>query len=389
MLNDYLGDVGGAERYVTEVCRALSQSSMEVHVAFGRRTGELDISLPLHELPMALFEFPWFRRVSMRPLADLVHRLRPNVVYLNNVLNPYSLDVLPTDSKTFRFVHDHRLFCAEGKILWRSQKACERPFGMGCLWKTCLERCMGKNPLWWTAQLWLKPQEIRKSKSLRGLVVASRYMKEELCKQGFDSNRIMVHPLFSRFPATRKTRESEDLILYVGQLSLRKGVPLLLRHFEHMPSTCRLELVGQAPTLEEKRRVDQALLACQARDRVQLSGWIQGEALRDIYRRAMVLVMPSLWPEPFGLAGVEALSQGTPVVAFASGGIPEWLQDSAGGIVVPPGDWTGLVEAVNRICEDKKLRQDLGNAGRLYVETSLTLERHVEGLIQLFESTGG
>ena len=48
--------------------------------------------------------------------------------------------------------------------------------------------------------------------------------------------------------------------------------------------------------------------------------------------------MPSLWPEPFGLVGIEALAAGRPVVASATGGIGDWLEDGVGGLMVPPGD---------------------------------------------------
>ena len=63
-----------------------------------------------------------------------------------------------------------------------------------------------------------------------------------------------------------------------------------------------------------------------------------------------VVVMPSLWPEPFGLVGLEANRRGVPVVAFATGGIPEWLHDGVNGCLAPgdPPTADGLADALIR-----------------------------------------
>jgi len=384
VVNDCVGNVGGAERYVSEVSHALQRRGFDVHWAFGKRKGEPESAFVSHALPRDLLEFPWFRRPSLQPLHQLLGQLRPDVVYIQNVLNPWTVRTLRERHRSFRFVHDHRLFCAEGKVFWRSLRACERPFGVGCLWRTCLEGCMGRNPAWWAANLLLKPLEIQEAKSLEGLVVASGYMKRALCQQGFDPAEILVNPLFSRFPVSRTLAERKSLILYVGQLSRRKGVPNLLEHFSAMPQDLTLELVGEAPTEEERAAVDAAFGGCKAKDRVSFSGWLEGVELQQAYQRAAMLVMPSLWPEPFGLAGVEALSQGTPVVAFGSGGIPEWLLESGGGVSLPPGDGAGLVSAVHKLWESPETRRSMGDLGRRYVDAQLSLERHVEQLAALF-----
>ena len=82
---------------------------------------------------------------------------------------------------------------------------------------------------------------------------------------------------------------------------------------------------------------------------------------------------------------MEALSQGTPVVAFASGAIPEWLVESGAGLSVAPGQGQGLVEAVERIWRSTEDRRAMGDRGRRYVGSRLTLERHVDQLIEMFD----
>ena len=72
---------------------------------------------------------------------------------------------------------------------------------------------------------------------------------------------------------------------------------------------------------------------------VEFAGWLHQDALTLRLASTDVVVMPSLWPEPFGLVGPEANRHGVPVVAFATGGIPEWLHDGVNGCprpVIPP-----------------------------------------------------
>ncbi len=68
---------------------------------------------------------------------------------------------------------------------------------------------------------------------------------------------------------------------------------------------------------------------------------------RSLLADAAALVMPSVWPEPYGLSGLEAVAAGVPVAAFRTGAIPEWLHDGVGRLA--PGDpptSAGLAEAI-------------------------------------------
>jgi glycosyltransferase involved in cell wall biosynthesis len=87
------------------------------------------------------------------------------------------------------------------------------------------------------------------------------------------------------------------------------------------------------------------VLAASLPARGRLLPW-QGRAeLRALTAGAQALVMPSRWAEPFGIAGLEALSLGVPVVGSRVGGIPEWLDESCGWLV-PPGDAPALARAL-------------------------------------------
>lgn len=94
-----------------------------------------------------------------------------------------------------------------------------------------------------------------------------------------------------------------------------------------------------------------------------------------------------LGQEAFAFVGLEALVAGTPVVAYADGGIPELLCDC--GVLVEPGNRTALREEIGALLGDRERRLELGRRGRESVRTRLSLERSVGALTRVYEAVGG
>jgi glycosyltransferase involved in cell wall biosynthesis len=81
-------------------------------------------------------------------------------------------------------------------------------------------------------------------------------------------------------------------------------------------------------------RAEWAALAARHRVECTFPGWLSGDERVTWLRRASVVALPSTWPEPFGLVGLEAGSVGVPTVAFDVGGISEWLRHDVNGVLV-------------------------------------------------------
>lgn len=101
--------------------------------------------------------------------------------------------------------------------------------------------------------------------------------------------------------------------------------------------------------------------------------------------RATVVVVPSIFPEPFGLVAAEAMSVGTPVVASAVGGLPEVLGLGAAGVLVTPGDPVALRAAVSDLLADPDRRVALATAGR---ERAAALDG-TAGIIRVYQRVLG
>ena len=94
--------------------------------------------------------------------------------------------------------------------------------------------------------------------------------------------------------------------------------------------------------------------------------------------------MPSVVAEAFGLTALEGMAAGRPVVAFASGGLPELVRHRETGFLVPKGDVAGLASAIQQLLTDPARRERLGAAGRR-VAAGFTTEARVDALSDIYE----
>jgi glycosyltransferase involved in cell wall biosynthesis len=81
--------------------------------------------------------------------------------------------------------------------------------------------------------------------------------------------------------------------------------------------------------------------------------------------RSLIALAPSIWPEPFGIVVLEAMSAGRPVIATRMGGLTDIVVDGQTGLLVPPHDPAALEQAMRMLLENPELRQQMGRAGKI------------------------
>lgn len=179
-------------------------------------------------------------------------------------------------------------------------------------------------------------------------------------------------------------------VLFVGRLASNKGLLRLAEAFgllARSDPTATLVLIGAdggaLPAFEAKVR------ALGLESRVRRLGFLESEAeLAQAYAEARCAALPSDY-EAFGLVLLEALAQGTPVVASRVGGIPEIVEDGRTGLLVPPGEVDPLAEALARLWADPALGRRLGEAGRIEVVPRFTWERLADRLDRIYREVAG
>ena len=105
-----------------------------------------------------------------------------------------------------------------------------------------------------------------------------------------------------------------------------------------------------------------------------------------MYQKASVVVVPSIYPEPFGLVGLEAMAHSRPVVAFRVGGISSWLKDGKNGFLAKPADFVSLGEKIDLLLRDRKLAKKMGAFGHQLLTKEYDPEKHLARLVETYES---
>ena len=101
---------------------------------------------------------------------------------------------------------------------------------------------------------------------------------------------------------------------------------------------------------------------------IRFAPWHSQEQLPRLYAGADICVVPSVWREPFGIAAVEAMAAGKPVVASRAGGLSDIVEDGVTGFLVEPGNAAELADRIARLIADPVLRVKMGRAGRQRAE---------------------
>ncbi len=226
-------------------------------------------------------------------------------------------------------------------------------------------------------------------RQVRQFVVASEFMRTTWARHGLDPERIETIPNgidLSDYPkGTQNDRvrsrqalglpDDAYVALYLGRIDMEKGVEVLLdawRDLDASPEEARLLLVGSPvrnadPEAYLRQLQDRAPAGCQ---------WL---AMRPdvlgVMHAADVLVLPSVWEEPFGRVIIEALATGRPVVASDCGGIPEILDGPFAEFLFPRGDAESLADRLRALRRWRSERPELADQCVTHVAERYTLKQ--------------
>jgi glycosyltransferase involved in cell wall biosynthesis len=386
----FRGLVGGAETYLRRVLPGLARRGhegallYEVEAADGQMTVDAEGS-GLQRGPVAGLG-------AAGALAELA-AWRPDVVYVQGLRSADLEEALLGAHPCVLFAHGYYGTCATGRKCFANPAyaPCRRVFGPACLALHYPRRCGGLNPVRAWSSYRLQGRRFALLPRYRALVVASEHMRGEYLRHGVPAARLHRIPPPGPEPGAAPAAipgAPPRRLLFVGRLTDLKGprvaVAAALLAQRELARPLSLTVAGSGP--EEARlhrlgrRVDLEL---------EVRGWATEAERDELMLRADVLVLPSLWPEPFGLVGVEAGSLGLPAVGFASGGVPDWLLPGLNGELAPGRRPTaaGLAAALVRVLGDSRRHLALREGAR-EVAARFSLEAHLADLEAVLAEAG-
>ncbi|MCI4321166.1 MAG: glycosyltransferase family 4 protein [Thermoplasmata archaeon] len=373
---------GGVERHVRELAVRLAARGHQVD-AFA---SDLVREYPMERLPARVPREQVLDGVSIHrlPVWSLPGELHyPFFRGLDRALVRMSPDV----------VHAHTYGTNHAAVARRYARSTGRPFVLTAHY----------HPIWSIEGGWLR-HRIRGFydrqlaapivASARVVVVQTREEERLLRSPGLQLPKVeIVPPGYTPLPPpsdgdrpfARSIGVEGPFLLFVGRLASNKGLLGLVDAFSTLAARdprASLVLVGADGGMRAaiERKVAQLGLG----ERVRIPGYVEDERrLASAFCEARLFVLPSEY-EAFGLVLLEALAQGTPVVASRVGGIPEFLEDGKAGRLVPPNDPTALAAAIGQLWDDEETRLRFGRYGRDVVVPRYSWDRVADELERIF-----
>jgi glycosyltransferase involved in cell wall biosynthesis len=371
--------VGGTEKYLQTIIPALMKRGHQVALVYERAydpAGETIDDLEVSE--------SWcLAELSLKDLIGHVTDWKPEIIYSQGLENMHLEDALLNTFPTVLFGHGYYGTCGTGSKChtFPRTQPCDRRFGPACVLLHYPRRCGGLNP-WQSWRTFRRQyQRYRRLSDYKCVIVASTHMYREFQLHGVGSGKLHLVLLPAAegqlSPPLPKPKIPQDQILLIGRLTTAKGghylIPAIRQASERLKRSLTLIVAGDGP---ERRNLEG--LALRLNVRVNFTGWLDAARKWDLLNSIDLLAVPSLWPEPFGLVGLEAGVLGVPGVAYAVGGITEWLIPGRSGEVAPgnPPTVNGLADAIVRALAEPDHYADLC-VGARQVSQRFSLSEHL------------
>jgi glycosyltransferase involved in cell wall biosynthesis len=378
--------LGGVEKYLESLLPALVLRGHSLALLYESafEPGRRGIDASVDSLPS------WcLKELGREQVLRAVAGWKPDVVYSHGLDDNALASALQHNYPTILYAHTYYGTCLSLRKChsWPRLEPCARRFGAACLFLYYPRRCGGLNPgtMWQLFQI--QSQRNVQLCNYQMVLVASQHMYRECERNGVSRDRLQLLPLYPTDLTPQKSappvRATEGRLLFAGRLMDVKGVGHLLRAMPlaaaRLGRQMHLTIAGDGPDRGTLEKLARSLGLA-----VGFTGWVDSHRRSDLMRQADLLTVPSLWPEPFGLSGVEAGCFGLPAVAFAVGGISDWLIPGESGELAPadPPTVAGLADAIVRALADPAHYQKL-RLGAWEMAKRYTPERHLEQLEQI------
>lgn len=391
--------VGGAETYLADVIPSLAGRGCDVAILCEHDDATSEAGVPV------------FARERCATQEDLLRRISawgPDLIFLHGLKDATLEAALLDIAQVAFFVHGYHGTCISGgkRFAFPTMRPCSRTFGPACLAHYYSRRCGGLNP----RTMWrLYRDQRRRLSTVRqcdAVIVTSVHMHSEYAKHGVDPDRLHTIPMYDTLavddPRTVSLPQANELsirpldttsahVTFVGRFDRNKGGHLLINAAPLAARALRrrisVNIVGDGP---ERRRLQRQASRVQAsHDDVTFAfhSWLDRAGVAAQLAATELVVVPSVWPEPFGLVGLEAGRLGIPVAAFAVGGITSWLSDGQNGhlAAADPPTAASLAGAIVACLRDEstyqRLRREAAELAKRFNRA-----RHLKALLAVFES---
>lgn len=337
------------------------------------------LASPIHKVLLSAI----YNQAAVRMVADWIARNdAPGVVYhlhgWAQILSPSVFHALaPVADRLVLSAHDFFLVCPNGAFgHLKSGVACElKPMSVACLTTNCDRRSYG-HKLWRVARQAMRRQVFDLNRRQPPVLAIHEAMRPYLRRGGIPDVAIRTLPNpVEPFRSHRVVAEANREILFVGRMDHGKGPDLAAEAARR--AGAKLRVVGDGPMLDRLAREYPEVTFVGRRNRGEIG---------EMAASARALVMPSRYPEPYGLVAAEALWSGLPVILAETAFLAPEILAAGAGLACDPRDADALAGAMRRLLADDDLARTMSlNAFERTGTVGLTPAAWIDALVAAYE----
>lgn len=334
--------------------------------------------------PLTLARNTLWNKAIASELRKLIRKVRPDVVYFHNtfpLISPAAYYAVKAEGvPVVQTLHNYRLLCPNA-LFFRNGHVCKDCMGKFAPWPGILHACYRKSRVGTgvTAGMLSAHRVLRTYSRMVDIYIAlTDFACQKFIQGGLPAEKIAVKPNFVD-PDPGIGDGQGGYALFVGRLSLEKGVNTLLAAWEKIGSKIPLKIVGDGPLSSQVAKASQRISA------IEWLGHKPRQSVLGLMKDAAALIFPSIWYEGFPVTIVEAYSVGLPVIASNLGAMSSVIDHNRIGRHFRPGDPEDLAMQVKWIIDHPAELERMRQEARAEYEAKYTAERNYEMLMEIYE----
>ncbi|BAU66919.1 glycosyl transferase group 1 [Stanieria sp. NIES-3757] len=318
-------------------------------------------------------------------LRALVRQEKPDLAHFHNtfpLISPAAYYALKDEGiPVVQTLHNYRLLCPNA-LFFRNGRICQdcldKPLPLPGIIHGCYRGSRGASAM--VASMisfhsWFGTW----SKAVDRFIVYSQFAMDKFIQGGLPLDKLAFKTNFLH-PAPLPGEGKGGYALFVGRLSVEKGLGVMLDAWRQLGGKIPLKILGDGPM---------SGLVTEAMQEMPEIEWLGRRSLEEVYEvvgDAAFLIFPSEWYETFGMVAIEAFAKGTPVVGSNLGAIAELIDHERTGLLFRPSDPTDLATQINwLLARPQKLRQ-MRQEARAEFEAKYTASENYKRLMEIYQS---
>lgn len=331
-----------------------------------------------------------YNRPVVRKVEELLKKMQPDVVHANNIhfhLSFASLKIAKKYAKTVVFTARDTMTVCYGKL---NTKHYLKNLDARTTWLDHVRQAKKRwNPLrnfFIKKYLQYATKIFSVSDALRNALAQNGISGVETMHTGIDvaTQQVSTDAVakFRKYYAL----ENKKVILFAGRLSAKKGGAVALETLAEVNKEVPTVLLVAGIIDEYAHIMREMATELGIEKQLIFTGWIEREDVKSVYAVADIVLVPSMYLDPFPRMVIEAMASGKPVIGTCYGGAPEIIVDGVTGYIVNPFNVEETAQKTLDLLKNPKKAEEFGRAGHERAKTNFNLEDKVKEYIVVYES---